>query len=60
MSYTGTYDGKIFHNPSNNFCIVVVKTADTSVPEEARDKRRYRDHLAMSCILHTASFYSII
>lgn len=55
MSYSGTYDGKIFHNPSNNFCIVVVKTADTSVPEEARDKRRYRDHL----IRFTAVGYGI-
>lgn len=45
MSYKGTYDGKIFHNPSNKFCIVVVKTADTSIPEQARDKRRYKDHL---------------
>ena len=45
MSYTGTYDGKIFHNPSNKFCIVVIKTSDTSIPEQARDKRRYRDHL---------------
>lgn len=45
MSYIGTYDSKIFHNPSNKFCIIVVKTADTSIPEQARDKRRYKDHL---------------
>lgn len=55
MSYTGTYDGKIFHNPSNKFCIVVIKTSDTSVPEQARDKRRYRDHL----IRFTAVGYEI-
>ena len=55
MSYSGTYDRKIFHNPSNNFCIVMVKTADTSVPEEARDKMRYRDHL----IRFTAVGYGI-
>ena len=55
MSYTGTYDGKIFHNPSNKFCIVIVKTADTSIPEKARDKRRYRDHL----IRFTAVGYEI-
>lgn len=55
MSYIGTYDGKIFHNPSNKFCIVVVKTADTSIPEKARDKRRYKDHL----IRFTAVGYEI-
>ena len=45
MGIIATYDGKIFHNPSNKFCIVIVKTADTSVPAQARDKRRYGDHL---------------
>ena len=55
MGYKGTYDGKIFHNPSNKFCIVVVKTADTSIPEQARDKRRYKDHL----IRFTAVGYEI-
>lgn len=55
MSYTGTYDGKIFHNPSNKFCIVVIKTSDTSIPEQARDKRRYRNHL----IRFTAVGYEI-
>nr|WP_300815167.1 ATP-dependent RecD-like DNA helicase [uncultured Acetatifactor sp.] len=55
MSYIGTYDGKIFHNPSNKFCIVIVKTADTSIPEKARDKRRYKDHL----IRFTAVGYEI-
>ena len=55
MNYRGTYDGKIFHNPSNKFCIVIVKTADTSIPEQARDKRRYKDHL----IRFTAVGYEI-
>ncbi len=55
MRYIGIYDGKIFHNPSNKFCIVIIKTADTSVPEQARDKRRYRDHL----IRFTAVGYEI-
>jgi len=45
MGYIGTYDGTIFQNPANKFCIVVVKTEDTSVPEQAREKRHYRDHL---------------
>ena len=55
MGIIATYDGKIFHNPSNKFCIVIVKTADTSVPEQARDKRRYGDHL----IRFTAVGYEI-
>ena len=55
MGIIATYDGKIFHNPSNKFCIVIVKTADTSIPEKARDKRRYRDHL----IRFTAVGYEI-
>ena len=55
MGIIATYDGKIFHNPSNKFCIVIVKTADTSVPEQARDKRRYKDHL----IRFTAVGYEI-
>ena len=55
MGIIATYDGKIFHNPSNKFCIVIVKTADTSVPAQARDKRRYGDHL----IRFTAVGYEI-
>lgn len=55
MGIIATYDGKIFHNPSNKFCIVIVKTADTSVPEQARDKRRYKNHL----IRFTAVGYEI-
>lgn len=56
MGIIATYDGKIFHNPSNKFCIVIVKTADTSIPEQARDKRRYKDHL----IRFTAVGYDIL
>lgn len=55
MGIIATYGGKIFHNPSNKFCIVIVKTADTSVPAQARDKRRYGDHL----IRFTAVGYEI-
>ncbi len=55
MSYIGTYDSTIFQNQANKFCIIVVKTEDTSVPEAARDKRRYRDHL----IRFTAVGYGI-
>ena len=55
MGIIATYDGKIFHNPSNKFCIVIMKTEDTSVPAQARDKRRYGDHL----IRFTAVGYEI-
>ena len=39
MNCIGTYDGTIFYNPANKFCIVSVKTADQSVPAEARVKQ---------------------
>ncbi len=55
MGYIVKYDSTIFSNPANKYCIVSVKTADTSVPEQARDKRRYRDHL----IRFTAVGYGI-
>lgn len=45
MIHRGTYDGTIYHNPVNKFCIISVKTADKEVPQEARSTRRYRDHL---------------
>lgn len=45
MIHRGTYDGTIYHNPANRFCIISVKTADKEVPQEARSTRRYRDHL---------------
>ena len=45
MIHRGTYDGTIYHNPVNKFCIISVKTSDKEVPIEARSTRRYRDHL---------------
>ena len=36
MIHRGTYDGTIYHNPVNKFCIISVKTADKEVPQEAR------------------------
>ena len=35
MIHRGTYDGTIYHNPVNKFCIISVKTADKEVPQEA-------------------------
>ena len=48
MGYIGKYESTIFSNPANRYCIVSVKTSDTSVPAQARDRRRYRDHLIRS------------
>lgn len=45
MIHRGTYDGTIYHNPANKFCIISVKTADKDVPQEARSTRRHKDHL---------------
>lgn len=45
MIHRGTYDGTIYYNPANKFCIISVKTAEKDVPEEARSTRRRKDHL---------------
>lgn len=45
MSCIGTYDGTIFYNPSNKYCVVSMKTADQGIPEKARSPKRYKDHL---------------
>ena len=35
LIHRGTYDGTIYYNPANKFCIISVKTAEKDVPEEA-------------------------
>lgn len=40
-----TFDAKIFDNPANRYCVVRMKTDDTSIPDGARSSRRYPDHL---------------
>lgn len=55
MAYIGTYDGKIFYNESNRFCVVNIKTSDKNIPFEARSTRKYKDHL----IRFTAVGYEI-
>lgn len=55
MAYIGTYDGKIFYNESNKFCVVNIKTCDKNIPLEARSTRKYKDHL----IRFTAVGYEI-
>lgn len=44
-SCIGTYDDTIFYNPASRYCVFRIKTADQSIPEEARSTRRYPDHL---------------
>lgn len=55
MSWKGTYDGTIHYNPVDKFTIIIVKTSDQNVPREARQERRYPDHL----IRFTAIGYEI-
>ena len=37
------YDRTIFHNEGNDFCVLLMKTADTTIPIAARDKYRRLD-----------------
>lgn len=55
MSWKGTYDSTIHYNPVDKYSIVVMKTSDQSVPQQARNNRRYPDHL----IRFTAVGYEI-
>ena len=55
MSYIGTYDGTIYHNPANKYCVIRVKSSDTGIPEGYRSPIRKKDHL----IRFTAVGYSL-
>jgi LPXTG-site transpeptidase (sortase) family protein len=55
MSYKARYDKTIFCNPANDFCIFGMKSADTTIPREARGTYRYRDGL----IRFTVSGYGL-
>lgn len=55
MAYKGIYDKTIFYNPLNRYCIIIVKTDDTEVPEYARSDYRCKDHL----IRFTATGYDL-
>ena len=50
-----TFDSKIFQNTNSKYCIVRMKTADSSVPASARNNRFFPDHL----IRFTAVGYEI-
>lgn len=39
------YERTVYFNPENRFCIISVRTADQSVPPEARSKRYHHDGL---------------
>lgn len=45
MSYTGRYDRTIFYNPVSKYCVIGLKTSDTTIPEPARSPYRFRDRL---------------
>lgn len=55
MSWKGTYDSTIHYNPLDKYSVVVLKTSDQSIPQQARHSRRYPDHL----IRFTAVGYEI-
>lgn len=44
-SCIGTYDDTIFYNAASHYCVFRIKTADQSIPKEARSTRRFPDHL---------------
>lgn len=56
-AYSGTakYDRTIFFNPVSKYTVAVYKTTDTHVPEGARNRYHYRDHL----IRYTAAGYDL-
>lgn len=55
MSWRGTYDSTIHHNPVDKYSVVVLKTSDQNIPQQFRHSRRYPDHL----IRFTAVGYEI-
>lgn len=56
-AYSGTaeYDRTIFFNPVSKYTVAVYKTKDLRVPDEARSRYHYRDHL----IRYTAAGYDL-
>lgn len=45
MSIIGTYDSTVYSNAASRYCVIRIRSADQGIPEKARDKRKYRDHL---------------
>lgn len=44
-SIVAAYDKTLFYNEAGKYCVLRLKTADPMVPEDARDKYRFADHL---------------
>mgnify|MGYP005767493845 FL=1 len=55
MGIIAALDKVLFYNAANKYCVLRMKTEDTSVPVEARSPYRYHDHL----IRFTAVGYEI-
>ena len=39
------YDKTLFYNEASKYCVLRLKTADPMIPEDARDKYKFSDHL---------------
>ena len=44
-SIVAAYDKTLFYNEAGKYCVLRLKTADPMVPEAARDKYKFADHL---------------
>ena len=44
-SIVAAYDKTLFYNETSKYCVFRLKTADPMVPEDARDRYRFADHL---------------
>lgn len=44
-SIVAAYDKTLYYNAAEKYCILRLKTADPMVPEDARDKHKFADHL---------------
>ena len=44
-SIVAAYDKTLYYNEAGKYCVLRLKTADPMVPEEARDKYKFADHL---------------
>ncbi len=45
MNIVAAYDKTLFYNEASKYCVLRLKTAAPMVPENARDKYRFADHL---------------
>ncbi len=45
MSIVGVYDRTIYYNPTNKYCVIRVKSADQSIPQQARSAYQHRDNM---------------